>query len=239
MSLSPTDLLWKFPLGAPPSWQVYSLHQKYLFRGCQAHQLLPWEGGGLGGIWLFPLLLPLQKWCFWGDNDFSHMPVPLVSLWHCSFLCVRSRNNAAAWPWDSQPHHKHAKGERVTWTGLSRTSSPLGTLLLQGLKGLRHPCCLPSTNTGLIIWDLSRQKVNKNIPAWDCLTHTFGLVAVLYGVYKWFIASPCSIMGGWGEDGWISGSIETSGLPNASDSSWFTYGRAPSYSSDCHFIIHH
>lgn len=49
MSLSPTDLLWKFPPGAPPSWQVNSLHRKYLFRGCQAHQSLPRGGGSLGG----------------------------------------------------------------------------------------------------------------------------------------------------------------------------------------------
>lgn len=42
----------------------------------------------------------------------------------CSFLCVRARNKAAAWPWSSQPNHKHTKGERETWAGLSRTSSP-------------------------------------------------------------------------------------------------------------------
>lgn len=102
MSLSPTDLLRKFPLEAPPRWQVNSVHQKYLFRSCQAHRSLPCKGGSPGGILLFPLLLPLQKWSYRGDNEDSHPSVPLVPLWWCSFLCVRAGDSAAALPWLSQ-----------------------------------------------------------------------------------------------------------------------------------------
>lgn len=40
----------------------------------------------------------------------------------------------------SQPHN----GKRVTRTGLSRTTSPWGTLPPWRVGGLRHPCWLPS-----------------------------------------------------------------------------------------------
>lgn len=80
-----------------------------------------------GGDSALPPPIAPAKMTFVGEQWLQPHAWPLVSLWHCSCLSVRAGNNSAGWPWSLWPNHKHTKGERVTWIGLSRTSSPLGT----------------------------------------------------------------------------------------------------------------
>lgn len=119
MSLSPTDLLWKFPLGAPPSWQVNSLHRKYLFRGCQAHQSLPGGGGGPGGILLFPFPLPLQNDFIESTTCLGHLsPLPAAAHWckddYFSPIQAEGKNK---WPPSIGPLDTHLwSGVNSLWT---------------------------------------------------------------------------------------------------------------------------
>lgn len=201
MSLSPTDLLWKFPLGAPPRWQVNSLYQKYLFRGCQAHQSLPCKGGGPGeDSALPPPVAPAKMMLSRGQQGQPRacatcpsvmMLISLCQGWgqHCCLVLALTAT--------SQPHQRWEGN--LGWP--EQDFQPRGLLPSLELGGLRHFCWLSATE--LIIWDLSMHTSILEMG----LTSTFGLMTTLHGVYERFVVSLC----GWGEDGWIQAASRLGG----------------------------